>query len=118
MEGATHWIQIKFDVGTCWIDQRLRPKQIRSRPGNSGLDWTILRPSVMYDPGKRGVAARTIAAMKRLSILPIVVSGRDPLRPAYVNDEARAALDCLDEPGSIDKFDMIGGLMRSASRIS
>jgi nucleoside-diphosphate-sugar epimerase len=75
----------------------------------SGLDWTILQPSIIYGPGERGIVARTIRTMRRLPVLPIIGSGGELIRPIHVDDVARAALDCLESPQTIGKTYMLGG---------
>lgn len=71
--------------------------------------WTILRPSIIYGPGERGLVAKTVKLMKKLPIVPVIGPGKELIRPAYVDDVADAALAALNSPGSIGKTYMIGG---------
>lgn len=75
----------------------------------SALPWTILRPSVIYGPGERGVAARTARTLRRLPFLPIIGSGEEVLRPVYVSDVAEAAFAAIEREAAIGKAYMIGG---------
>ena len=76
---------------------------------SSTLPWTILRPSVIYGPGEKGLVAKTVRLIRRLPVMPIVGPGTQLLRPVYVADVGGAALDCLERMGTIGKTYMIGG---------
>ena len=71
--------------------------------------WTILQPSLIYGPGRKGLVAKTLSLMQRLPVIPIVGSGREPIRPVYVTDVADAALHCLADEVVIGKTYMLGG---------
>lgn len=71
--------------------------------------WTILRPSIIYGPGERGLVAKTVKLMKKLPIVPVIGPGKELIRPAFVDDVADAALAALRSPDSIGKTYMIGG---------
>ena len=71
--------------------------------------WTILRPSLIYGPGERGITAKTVALLQKLPVVPIVGSGRERIRPVYVEDVARAALRAFERPQTAWKTYMIGG---------
>jgi nucleoside-diphosphate-sugar epimerase len=72
-------------------------------------EWVLLRPSLIYGPGGKGLVAKTVGLMKRLPVLPIVGSGREPIRPVYVADVASAALRCLEVEGVGGRTYQIGG---------
>jgi NADH dehydrogenase len=75
----------------------------------SGLEWTILRPSLIYGPGESGVVAKTLALMKKLPVTPAIGMRGTSMRPVYVDDVAWAALESLARPGTAGKSYMLGG---------
>lgn len=76
---------------------------------SADLPWTILRPGLIYGPGSRGLVAKTVAFMRKFPVIPVVGSGRQKIRPIYIDDVARAALDCVTTPLTIGNSYMIGG---------
>ncbi len=71
--------------------------------------WTILRPSLIYGPGGKGLVHKTTEILKKLPRLPILGSGESLLRPVFVTDVADAALRCLELEIAKGKTYMIGG---------
>jgi NADH dehydrogenase len=71
--------------------------------------WTILRPSLIYGPGRQGLAAKTLALARRLPVVPMIGSGRERLRPVYVADVAQGALRCLELNVTKGKTYILGG---------
>lgn len=66
----------------------------------SGLDWTILRPSLIYGPQDHFV--NLFAGMARWSpVLPVMGSGKSLLQPVSVEDVARSFVGALTEPSCI-----------------
>jgi NADH dehydrogenase len=72
-------------------------------------EWTILRPSLIYGPGGKGLVDKTAGLMRKLPVVPVVGAGRELMRPVYVSDVADAALDCLERDGVTGKSYMLGG---------
>lgn len=62
----------------------------------STLSWTILQPGTIFGPGSRGLFAKMARLTKKLPIVPVFGSGKQTMRPIFVDDAAGAALDCLD----------------------
>src|SRR5207244_11101867 len=48
-----------------------------------GLDVTILRPSLVYGPGTRGVFVKLAGLVRRLPVLPVVCLGTWHLPPVF-----------------------------------
>ncbi|MEN6625277.1 MAG: NAD-dependent epimerase/dehydratase family protein [Candidatus Sumerlaeia bacterium] len=71
--------------------------------------WTILRPSLIYGPGERGLVAKTVKLLEKLPVVPIVGSGNELMRPIYVDDVADAALAALASDAAQGRTYMIGG---------
>jgi NADH dehydrogenase len=100
--GAIHWIQMSA-LGT-------RPKAVsryhqtkwlaEEAVRASGLDWTILRPSLIYGPEDHFV--NLFAQMIRWSpVLPVMGDGQSKLQPVSVEDVARCFVGAVSEPRSI-----------------
>jgi NADH dehydrogenase len=86
-----------------------RAKEMAERAvKESGLAWTIFRPSWIYGPGDRSLN-RFAAFAKFLPFVPIIGSGRERVHPVYVKDVARAVAAALDRPEARNKTVEIGG---------
>ena len=89
----------------------------------SGLDWTILRPTMIYGAiGDRNLS-RLLVLLRRMPVLP--VPGRAGLQqPVHVGDVASAVLTAAERPGAIGSaYDVAGPdpltfdeLVRAAAR--
>jgi NADH dehydrogenase len=65
----------------------------------SGLDWTILRPGVIYGVGDDLLSH--LSLMLRIApLFPIVNDGRAPMMPVHAGDVARAVAAALARPES------------------
>ena len=74
---------------------------------NSGLAWTLFRPSVIAGPGD-GLFCRFDALLKLAPVLPI---GRADARfqPVWVGDVAEAYARALEDPASVGQsYDLVG----------
>jgi uncharacterized protein YbjT (DUF2867 family) len=74
---------------------------------NSALDWTILRPSIVYGPGARSMAL--FKALAALPVTPLVNRGEQAIQPIHVNDLTQAVAQCLtaDGPQGV-RIDLVG----------
>lgn len=111
--GSRRWIQISsmsaHPGSTSLYGTSKRASDDLLRQAGDSLDWTILRPSLIYGPGTKGLAARMVDVMRKLPIVPVVGSGRELLRPIYVEDVARAAINALEIKESAGNSYMLGG---------
>jgi uncharacterized protein YbjT (DUF2867 family) len=75
---------------------------------NSGLAYTIFRPSVIYGPGDQSINlfARQIG---RLNFFPVIGDGNYRLQPAPVGAVARAFALALELPQTENKIYEVGG---------
>jgi NADH dehydrogenase len=74
----------------------------------SGLDWTILRPSLVHGPD--GKLIRMLARMVRGPLpVPVPGNGRQPLQPVFVGDLARIIADALERPATAGRTYEVGG---------
>lgn len=76
---------------------------------DSDLDWTILRPTMIYgDAGDRNIA-RLLALMRRLPVLPVPGGGARLQQPVHVEDLAAAIMEAVSAPVSVGRvYDVAG----------
>ena len=84
----------------------------------SGLDWTIIRPSLIHGPKgefmkmeakwARGTAPPFLF-MPYFGAGPLGKGGAGKLQPVYVKDVARAFVDALEKPNTIGEVYPLGG---------
>jgi len=74
----------------------------------SGLAWTIFRPSVIYGPGDKSV--NTLAAMlRRLPVAVVLGDGRGKIQPIPVSNVARAFVSALKNDATAGRtYDLCG----------
>jgi len=109
--GAKRWIQVSSmsahpGSSSVYGRTKLEADEVVRK---SKADWTILRPSLIFGPGGKGLVAKTQDFMKKLPVMPVVGPGRELIRPVFVTDVAHAALNCLESPITVHKTYMIGG---------
>jgi uncharacterized protein YbjT (DUF2867 family) len=75
----------------------------------SGLDWTIIQPSVLF--GKNGPFIKGLTDLIRTSpVVPLIGGGKVMFQPIYVEDVVTVILNVLHEPERTkDKTYTIGG---------
>jgi NADH dehydrogenase len=69
---------------------------------NSGMEWTIYRPSVVYGEGD-GLVFRFLKLLKMMPVLPLA-QPHAKIAPAFVGDIANAFTRCLADRGTICKI--------------
>lgn len=76
----------------------------------SGLDWTILRPSLIFGRGDEffgGILKGLVTAP--LPFIPLIGDGRFVFRPIWVGDVARAFEQALNRPQTIHRsYNLVG----------
>jgi len=73
----------------------------------SDLDWTILRPSIVYGPGAHSMAF--FKALAALPYTPLVNQGEQQIQPIHVADLTTAVLQCLRPEGpNQTRIDLVG----------
>ncbi len=91
---------------------------------DSGLKWTILRPTMIYGaPGDRNLS-RLLALLPRVPVLPVPGGGRHLQQPVHVADVADAVLNAVERPAAAGHcYDVAGPeplsfteLLRSCAR--
>jgi uncharacterized protein YbjT (DUF2867 family) len=75
----------------------------------SGLEWTILKPSLIWGPGDGFF--NLIAELVRMSplVVPVPAGVRSRFQPIGVADVARCLTACFDDPSTIGRSIEVGG---------
>ncbi|MFM8594175.1 MAG: SDR family oxidoreductase, partial [Chloroflexota bacterium] len=75
---------------------------------NSGIPWTIYRPSVIFGPGDEFI--NTLATLvKYAPVIPVVGTGQSKFQPVNVREVAQCFLRGLDDPATAGHIYDIGG---------
>lgn len=75
-----------------------------------GIDWTILRPTLIYDPGRDANVTRLADLIQRFGFLPLAGRGEGRRQPVHADDLAVGALTALDAPATHGRaYDLPGG---------
>jgi len=102
-------------VSTTGIFTKLNPdsKEIRLTAEKlikeSNLDYTIIRPTMIYGTSKDRNMWRLVKYLKRMPILPILGSGKYLQQPVYVKDLAKVIVNAYEKNISIKKAYNISG---------
>ncbi len=74
----------------------------------SGLDWTILRPGVVYGVGD-DLLSHLAFMLQTAPLFPVVNDGRAPMMPVHAGDVAAAVVATLSREVSIGKtYEIVG----------
>jgi uncharacterized protein YbjT (DUF2867 family) len=75
----------------------------------SALDWTILRPTMIYGTSGDRNVARLVRAVSRWPAFPLPGGGRGLHQPVHVDDVASAAVAALECPAAVrQSYDIAG----------
>jgi nucleoside-diphosphate-sugar epimerase len=109
--GVTRWVQIsslsanRENSSVYGRTKFAADEEVR----RSGLRWTILQPGTIYGPGGRGLFAKMARLTGALpGIVPVLGSGKQTMRPIFLDDAARAPLDCLDHDTTVGRTYALG----------
>jgi NADH dehydrogenase len=75
----------------------------------SGLDWTIIRPSIVFGPGDGFVSLLAPIVRKNPLFIPVIGKGETRFQPVSVYDVARVFADALEKPETIGRTFEVGG---------
>lgn len=78
----------------------------------SGLAVTILRPSLVYGRGSRGVFVKLAGLVRRLPVIPVIGPGEWHLRPVYLDDLVALIVETLARPDVAGRTYDVGGVER------
>ena len=76
---------------------------------NSGLQYTILRPTMIYGSDRDRNMCRLIRFIRYSPLVPVFGDGNYLQQPTYVDDVSQAILDCLASEKTIGKSYNIAG---------
>lgn len=76
---------------------------------DSGVDWTLLRPTMIYAEGRDGNVSRLASLARCFGVLPISGRGEGLRQPVHADDLAAAALAALSAPASIGQTYALAG---------
>ncbi len=76
---------------------------------NSGLDYTILRPSMIYGGDGDNNFSKMLSFIKRKRFFVVFGSGENMIQPVYVGDIASAALAVLENENTVKKIYELAG---------
>ena len=108
--GVKHFIQVSAlgatnDAGYPYLYSKWRGDQ---EVVNSGLSYTIVRPSIMFGPGDEFL--NTLAGLvKTTPVVPVAGTGRNRFQPIAVADMARCLALTVDREDLKGKIVEIGG---------
>ncbi len=74
----------------------------------SGLDWTIFRPSVIFGPGD-GFVTLLARLVRWLPIVPVVGNGKNRCQPVSVADVAESFARAVERPRTARQVFAVGG---------
>ncbi|HEY6929588.1 MAG TPA: complex I NDUFA9 subunit family protein [Thermoanaerobaculia bacterium] len=75
----------------------------------SGLDWTVFRPSVVFGPGDGFVSLLAGIVRRNPGFIPVIGPGTTRFMPVSVYDVARVFADSLEKPETIRAAYEVGG---------
>ncbi len=85
---------------------------------DSGVDWTILRPTMIYAEGLDGNVSRLASLARRFGVLPIAGRGDGRRQPVHADDLAEGAIKALTAPAAAGKvYELAGGETLSYRRM-
>ena len=76
---------------------------------NSGLDWTILRETMIYGGPEDNNVNKIMHIISRIPVFPLFRGGRNLIQPVFVWDVVDAIISAVENPISILKIYNIGG---------
>jgi NADH dehydrogenase len=89
-----HWFRFK------WLaEQHLQ---------NSGLEWTVVRPTWVYGPGDQALN-RLLGFTTFLPFMPMFGDGKQAMQPVFIDDVGRVVADAALSPAAANQLFELGG---------
>jgi uncharacterized protein YbjT (DUF2867 family) len=85
------------DASTGYFSSKFRAEE---EVRNSGLDYTILRPSIIFGP-KDDFVNKLAGLLRGLPVMPVIGDGEYHLQPISADDVARCFVEALEKPETI-----------------
>lgn len=76
---------------------------------DSGLDWTIIRASMIYGSDRDNNLVHLVRLLRRFPVHPLIGGGRMLWQPVYTWDVVQALTAALDRPGTIQREYTVAG---------
>jgi uncharacterized protein YbjT (DUF2867 family) len=76
---------------------------------DSGLDWTIFRPSIIFGPGDGFVTLLAVLVRANPVFIPVIGAGQTRFMPVSVRDVARLYSEALEKPETRGGIFEVGG---------
>ncbi len=93
-DAKQHWFRAKWEAEQAIID--------------SGLRYSIFRPSWVYGPGDRSLN-QFVRFARMLPFVPVIGDGKQQMQPVFYQDVVRCVTDSLTKEGAADQIFEIGG---------
>src|SRR6267378_8246535 len=74
-----------------------------------GIQWTVLRPTIIYDEGRDANITRLSRLIQKLGFMPLAGSGSGLRQPVHAEDLAIGALAAAASPAAANKIYAIPG---------
>src|SRR5216683_3611624 len=74
-----------------------------------GIQWTVLRPTIIYDEGRDANITRLSRLIEKLGFMPLAGSGSGLRQPVHAEDLAIGALAAAASPAAANKIYAIPG---------
>ena len=84
-------------------------RTIQTWAETNNVTWTLLRPTMIYDGKTDRNIARMARFIKRWRFLPLAAPAAGLRQPIHTDDVAKAAFQCLNNPGAANKALNIAG---------
>jgi nucleoside-diphosphate-sugar epimerase len=73
------------------------------------LEWTALRPTLVYREGRDGNITQLARLIKRYGFMPVVGSAQGLRQPVHAEDVAAAAVAAAKQPAAANKIYVLSG---------
>lgn len=99
------------DSGEQEIAERLAAGEnaLRTWGEARGVEWVILRPTLIYGGGRDRNISEMARFMRRFGFFPLLGRAGGLRQPVYVDDVASACLAALNSPGNNRAYNLSGG---------
>jgi uncharacterized protein YbjT (DUF2867 family) len=75
----------------------------------SGLEWTVIRPSIIFGPGDGFVSLLAPITRSNPGFIPVIGPGTTRFQPVAISDVTRVFADALEKPETRGKVYEVGG---------
>ena len=100
---------VTYSAGSSDSAERARSDEVRLAEEDvgrlcreRGIAWTILRPTLIYDPGRDRNVSAIAAVARRFGFVPVAWPATGRRQPIHADDVAQAMVAALGAPGAAD----------------